>query len=119
MLTILAPVLLLAQASTLPAEAAPVPLDIQQQTALRCSMAIAMAAERQRAGTVGDHAWPDLSERGREFFVRSLAQLMDDTGLTREGLVKQARPEVDALQQPGRLAEVMPGCLLLLDASGL
>lgn len=119
MLTFLAPALLLAQAPSPENGVDPVPLDIQQQTALRCSMAIAMAAEQQRAGAATDQGWPDLTERGREFFVRSLAQLMEDTGLTRDGLVAQARPEVETLKQPGRLAEVMPGCLLLLDASGL
>ncbi|MFA6031514.1 MAG: hypothetical protein WC889_01255 [Myxococcota bacterium] len=119
MLALFIPALLLAQTPVPDTGGTPVPLDIQQQTALRCSMAIAMAAQQQRAGTPADPSWPDLRERGREFFVRSLAQLMEDTGLTREGLVAQARPEVEALRQAGQLAQVVPACLLLLDASGL
>jgi len=119
MFTFLAPLLLLAQTPAPDAGEASGPLNIQQQTALRCSLAIAMAAEQQRAGTPADPAWPDLTERGREFFVRSLAQLMEDTGLTREGLVERARPELESLRKSGQLAQVMPACLLLLDASGL
>lgn len=119
MLTFLAPALLLAQAPVPDVGGISMPLNIQQRSALRCSLAIAMAAEQQRAGTPADPAWPDLTERGREFFVRSLAQLMEDTGLTREGLVERALPELDALKQSGQLAQVMPACLLLLDASGL
>ena len=97
----------------------PIPLEIRQQTALRCSVAIAMAAEQQRMGSAEDKSWPDLTTRGREYFVRSMAQLMDETGATREGIALYARPEVEALKQPGRLAEVMPACLVMLDASGL
>ncbi len=100
-------------------EAEPAPLPVAQQTALRCSIAIAMAAERQRIGEPTDPDWPELSERGREFFVRSLAKLMEDAGLTRDALMAHGRSEVEELEQPGRLEEVMPACLLLLEASGL
>lgn len=96
-----------------------VPLPIEQQTALRCSVAIAMAAEQQRMGQAADKGWPDLTARGREFFVRSLAKLMEDTGMSRERLMLYARPEVETLAEPGALAAVMPSCLLMLDASGL
>ena len=96
-----------------------VPLPVAQQTALRCSVAIAVAAEQQRAGTAANDSWPELTERGREFFVRSMAQLMDDTGMTREQLALYARPEVEALKDPQRLEQVMPACLLMLEASGL
>ncbi len=98
---------------------APTRLTMPQQTALRCSVGIAMAAERQRAGTGADPDWPDLTERGREFFVRSLARLMDETGMTREALMQAAAPQVAELQQGEQLEEVMPACLLMLNASGL
>ena len=96
-----------------------VPLPIAQAAALRCSVAIALAAERQRLGQAAGKDWPDLTGRGREFFVRSLARLMDDTGMGREQLMLYARPEVEALGEPGALEAVMPGCLLMLEASGL
>ena len=91
---------------------------MQQQTAMRCSVAIAMAAERQKAGK-GDAAWPDLSQRGREFFVRSLARLMDETGISREALMQAATQEAADLQEGKNLEQVMPACLLMLNASGL
>ncbi|MDG6080152.1 hypothetical protein E3U23_13235 [Erythrobacter litoralis] len=97
---------------------APLALTMQQQTALRCSIAIAMGAERQRTGG-GDADWPDLTERGREFFVRSLAQLMDDTGMSREALMQAAAGEAADLQDGENLHQVMPACLLMLNASGL
>jgi len=97
---------------------APTTLTMQQQTALRCSIAIAMGAERQRAGE-GEADWPDLTERGREFFVRSLAQLMDDTGMSREALMQAAAGEAADLQDGDNLQQVMPACLLMLNASGL
>ena len=110
--------------AALPAAAQPDPapprpvLNLQQQTALRCSVALALGAERDRAGTA-DVSWPDLRVRGREFFVRALAQLMDETGATREGLLAFVAPEAAALREPGRLEAAMPACLLLLDASGV
>ncbi len=97
----------------------PAPLPAPQQAALRCSVAVAIAAEQQRVGKPADANWPDLRERGREFFVRSLAQLMDDTGYTRESLTVHGRLVAEELQEPGRLEEIMPACLLMLDASGL
>ncbi len=99
--------------------AEPAALPIAQQAALRCSIAIALAAERQRNGETEGRDWPDLTERGREFFVRSLAQVMEDAGLTREALMALGRDEAEELQRPGRLDEVMPACLLMLEASGL
>lgn len=119
MLTFLSVLMLAAQPAAPAITMTPVPLDIRQQTALRCSVAIAMGAEQQRMGKPEDSSWPDLTTRGREYFVRSLAQLMDETGATREGIALYARPEVEALKQPGRLTEIMPACLAMLDASGL
>lgn len=101
-------------------ELAPLPLD--QQTALRCSAAIAIATERQRAGKETPADWPNLleNERGREFFVRSLAKVMDETGLTRDGIAAHGRKEAkELLGEPGRLEEIMPACLALLELSGL
>ncbi|WP_324828573.1 hypothetical protein [Qipengyuania zhejiangensis] len=100
-------------------ETSPVPLDQTQQIALRCSVAFALASRQQQDGTVADESWPELAERGREYFVRSMARIMDETGATRTGLGEYLRPESEALQQPGRLEEIMPSCLLMLDASGL
>ena len=112
---------LIAAQAAVPSAAPPAPaqLTMPQQTALRCSVAIAMAAERQRAGEGADPDWPDLSQRGREFFVRSLARLMDETGMSREALMQAAAPQVADLKQGENLAQVMPACVLMLNASGL
>ena len=98
-----------------------VDLPIEQQTALRCAVAVAIATESQREGNVQGKDWPDLLEnnRGREFFVRSMAKLMDDTGIAREGIALRGRKEAEALMREGQLDAVMPACLRMLDATGL
>ena len=75
------------------AQAAPVepaPLSLQQSTALRCSAAFALGAALQNRGEAT--TWPPLAARGREFFVRALARLMDDAGLTRDRRDNPLRP---------------------------
>ena len=94
-------------------------LTIQQKTALRCSVAFALVAERRIVGHRRIAPRLPLGERGREFFVRSSAQIMDETGMSREAVAELLAAEVAGLQEPETLASVMPPCLLLLDASGL
>ena len=78
----------LALAALVPAARAQTPpapeLTAQQTTALRCSVAFALAADGQAKGDPAMAEYPALGERGREFFVRSSAQIMDQTGMTRE-----------------------------------
>ncbi|MBD59337.1 MAG: hypothetical protein CL808_04350 [Citromicrobium sp.] len=105
-----------------PASAAvqtPSPLPADQQGALRCSAAFALIADRQRQGDEAALAYPPLGERGREFFVQSGARLMDDAGLTRETIALRMRVEANRILEEGSLDEIMPPCLLLLEASGL
>ncbi|WP_338447167.1 hypothetical protein V5F89_05100 [Pelagerythrobacter marensis] len=106
----------LAQAS---APRADVPLDVSQRTALRCSVAFALVAEGQARGDPAMAAFPQLGERGREFFVRTAARIMDQTGLDREAVAGLLAAELEDLRAGGALEDVMPPCLLLLDASGL
>lgn len=119
MTTMLAVLLLAAQSAAPPITLQPIPLPIEQQSAVRCSTAIAMAAEQQRAGQASGKDWPDLTMRGREFFVRSLAKLMDEAKLTRPMMALHVQREAEQLKQPGRLDEVMPACLMLLNSSGV
>lgn len=93
------------------------PLSLEQQTALKCSAAFALGATLQQRGQGGD--WPPLAERGREFFVRAMAQLMDDTGRTREVVAEAVAVQARQLGDRGALDAAMSPCLLLLDASGL
>ena len=92
-------------------------LSLEQQTAVRCSAAFAIGATLQQQGQAGD--WPPLADRGREFFVRALAQLMDETGRTREQVSEAVAAQARQLGDREALDAAMPPCLLLLDASGL
>lgn len=94
-------------------------LTIEQRTALRCSVAFALVAEGQARGDLAMSAYPALGERGREFFVRTSARIMDETGLDRRAVAGLLGAEVEPLREDGTLDRVMPPCMLLLDASGL
>ncbi|MGN6496527.1 MAG: hypothetical protein ACTHK5_04195 [Tsuneonella sp.] len=95
----------------------PPPLTIEQQAALRCSAAFAVGAAMQQRGQGCE--WPPLATRGREFFVRVSAQLMDDTGRTREQVAADLAAQARQLGDPAALKATMPACLLMLDAAGI
>ena len=99
--------------------AAPAPVTQEQRALLRCSAAFALVANGQAAGDSEAKQWPPLATRGREFFVRALAQLMDETAMGREGIAAQAAAEARALQDKGEVAKIMPSCLLMLEGSGV
>lgn len=103
-----------------PAPTAPVadkPLSSQSKALLRCSAAFAMIAHGQERGNEAALKWPDLKTRGREFFVRSLAQLMDETGLDRAGISQMVGVEAQKLWDTGQVDAIMPSCLLMLEGS--
>lgn len=107
-----------AQTGAPAAEAAPGALTLEHRTALRCAAAFAIIANLQQQGeAMGDY--PPLAERGREFFVRSAARVMDDTGLDRAGVANVLAAEAQELADADLRAAIMPSCLLLLDASGI
>lgn len=106
-----------AAAQIAPEQGPPGPLSLQQSTALRCSAAFALGAAMQSRGEGAD--WPALAPRGREFMVRASAQVMDETGRTREQVAAELTGQAKSLAEPGALAAAMPPCLLLLAASGL
>ena len=97
--------------------APPPPLSLEQKTALRCSAAFAIGAVLQSRGEGA--GWPALATRGREYFVRVSAQLMDQTGRTREQVAEALTAQARELGEPGALDAAMPPCLLLLEASGV
>jgi len=102
-------------------------LSLEQSMRLRCSAAFGIIAGEQARGVESAKAWPPLGERGKEFFVRTAAGLMDELQLTREQVEAMLNAEVvklqdDAMQSedPAAYAEsVMQPCLLALEASGL
>ena len=89
-------------------------LSLDQRMVLRCSAAFAIAAHGQDRGDATMRAWPDLRERGREFFVRSSARLMDEAGLDRAAITALMQDEARSLREEGTLPAVMPVCLTLL-----
>lgn len=100
-----------------PAEPAALPQD--SRALLRCAAAFALVARGQAEGDAEAKAWPDLAIRGREFFVRALAQLMDETGRDRAAIAALANSEAQALTASGDVSRIMPSCLLMLEATGL
>ena len=92
-------------------------LSLEQRTALRCSAAFAIVSALQARG--GAQEYPPLAQPGREYFVRSAAQLIDDTGIDRAGIAAIMQREAEAMSDADRLEAAMPACLLLLDSSGL
>jgi hypothetical protein len=107
-------------AALLAAQPAPAPVLSQESRALlRCSAAFALMSRRQANGDPVALRWPALEARGREFFVRSLAQLMDQTKLDRDGIAWLAGAEAKALQESGETDKLMPACLVMLESSGV
>lgn len=104
--------------------AAPLNLTLAQETSLRCSAAFGLIAYDQKRGAPGADAFPPLGTRGREFFVRTTARLMDETGASRETVQALLKVRVDELQK-GAIEAANPAefvgrtvraCLPLLDA---
>ncbi len=99
-------------------------LTLAQETSLRCSAAFGLIAYDQKRGAPGADAFPPLETRGREFFVRTTARLMDETGASRETVQALLKVRVDELQKgagesanPGEfVGRTVRACLPLLDA---
>lgn len=94
-------------------------LTAQQSATLRCSAAFAIIAQGQVNGNAAALAYPPMKERGREFFVRSAARLMDEHTLDRGAIQDLVARQAQDLADEGAVEEVMPACLMMLDASGI
>lgn len=92
-------------------------LNLEQQAAVRCGTAFAIVTALQERGGANEIA--PLGNRGNEYFVRSMAKVMDETGATREQIQELVQREARELENPDNLGAVMPACLAMLDASGL
>ena len=101
------------------AQSTQAPLTQEHRAMLRCSAAFALVSFGQANQNEAAMAWPAIDPRGREFFVRSLAKIMDATGLSRDQVAQLAQTEAQRLIDNDTLEDVMPGCLLMLDASGV
>src|SRR5690348_10593356 len=120
------PLLLSAALLAAPAAAQEEPrFTLEQRMQLRCSAVFAVVAGEQARGVVSAAAYPPLGERGREYFARTGARLMDDLKIPREQVEASMRTEAAALQKeadqaPDRAAYIdslMRPCLSALEAS--
>ncbi len=111
--------LLAAQSPATAPASEPAKLSVEAQAALRCSAAFALVSYGQAHGDPASAQWPDLGERGREFFVRVMAQLMDETGRDTDQVADQAKVEAQRLLDTNEVDQVMPACLMMLEDSGL
>ncbi|NQX94006.1 MAG: hypothetical protein HRT64_03625 [Erythrobacter sp.] len=91
-------------------------LTAENRAALRCSAAFAIVTQRT-GQAAGEGA--ELRARGREFFVVTLAELMDEHKLDRAAIEREVRAEAQKLSQSGEADQIMPACLLMLQAAGL
>lgn len=109
----------LVTAPTLAGAQSPVPapqLSLDHRMLVRCSAAFALVATGQENGNEAALRYPDLSQRGREFFVRASAQVMDEAGLDRAQIRAALSAEAQDLWDGDMLDQVMPVCLELLPA---
>lgn len=102
-----------------PPPVAPAQLSLDQRTALRCAAAFALGAEAQARGDRQAADLPPLATRGREYFVRLSARIMDETGLPRDVIAAALMDQAQQLVSTGERHSAVPPCLVLLDAAGL
>lgn len=98
------------------AGAAPRALSGEERTGLRCAAAFALVAGGQARGEAEAQRYPPMVPRGREFFVRLSAQLMDDAGLDANAIRAATEAEAADLRRTGGVGGVMGFCLGVLDA---
>lgn len=110
--------LTLAATPATPAAATP-PSLTPQAAALRCGVVFAMGAKIQADGKPLAANWPPLDQRGREFFVRTAARIMEETGASRDAIQALAAAQLTSLRDDGAVAAAVPGCIVLLDAAGV
>lgn len=88
-------------------------LNAMQQGALTCSAVLALDAAQGRSAAAE-------AARGREFFVRTLARIMDETGADRGAVAALVEAEARRLTaEPDALAALMPVCRTMLETSGI
>lgn len=69
------------------------------KAALRCAAAFAIVATEQARGEKEAIAYPPLAYRGKEYFVRVSAQVMEQAGLSRETVKGLLVQDVSEMQQ--------------------
>jgi len=94
-------------------------LTSEDRAALRCAAAFALVGARKGKGGNDTGATPELAERGQEFFIVTLAGMMDKYALDRMAIEQIVTDEAQKLVKAQEVDAVMPACLLMLQAAGL
>lgn len=102
---ILAPLAVQAQAT---------PLSLEHRMLLRCAATAAMVAHGQETGNAAMASYPDMRERGREFFIRASVQVMDEAGVSRELVEQELRSEARNIVREDTVHQMVPICLPLI-----
>jgi len=123
-LILIAPLLAALQAAPPADRAAPTTLEdlsLEQAASLRCAVAFAYVSSWQDDDDPRGADFPAMEEQGgREFFVRALAQLMDDRGLDRRGVFDLVALQTEAFKQDeAQIGQIMPACLMMKRSAGL
>ncbi|WP_285711297.1 hypothetical protein [Erythrobacter oryzae] len=98
-------------------------LPLEQAAAARCAVAFATVSRWQKTGDARGKGYPDIeAQGGREFFVRVMAKLMEETGLGREDVISLTTRAADDNEGEGgaeRVKAIMPACQMMKSAAGL
>ncbi|WP_066527063.1 hypothetical protein [Erythrobacter sp. CCH5-A1] len=98
-------------------------LPLEHAAAARCAVAFATVSRWQREGDARGAGYPDIAATGgREFFVRVMAKIMEDTGLGREDVIALTTRAADDNEAAGgaeRVKAIMPACVMMKSAAGL
>lgn len=102
-----------------PAPAALPELAPAEAEAVGCAATFAIVTWAQERGDPTASGYPPLGDRGREYFVRVTAKLMEEKSMSREDVSRLLSRQAEELTTPQAISDAMPQCLLLLDAAGL
>lgn len=116
---VLVPIATSAQLAAQPQQSATITLNAEQRASLRCAAAFALVSHGQSIKNEAALKWPEMGEKGREYFVRASAQLMDETGATRAQISQLLSREAQSLIDTEQVDQIMPSCLVMLGASGV
>ncbi len=90
------------------------PLSLEHRMLLRCAATAALVARGQETGDPAMAAYPDMRQRGREFFIRASVRVMDEAGAAREAVEMQLRAEALDIVSTRAVHQMMPVCLPII-----
>lgn len=97
-------------------------LPIEQGASVRCAVAFAVVGQWQKQEDPRGEAWPNMEdEGGREFFVRTMAQLMEQKQFDRSAISSMVGREAQRLGGDGAkdVEAMKEPCLSMKAAAGL